>query len=153
MDVSDNNLGVKGQSGIVALADAIKVGKLLSMDLSNNTLLGLKSQRYDAIKSISESIKNGSGGQLEELRLASNGLHASAITWLGPALTNCTLKILDLSDNRIGVDSIGRRSSQGINSLVMGFASNLNILANINLSENFLGNEECILLSSVIPGE
>jgi len=151
LDISENNLGVKGQSGIVALGEAIKEGKLVSIDLSNNVLLGVKSQRYDGIKSISKAIGSSSGGVLEELRLAGNSMHASAISWLGPDLTDCTLKILDLSDNRIGVDSVGRRSSQGVNSLIMGFASNTCQLKNVNLSENFLGNEECIMLSQTIP--
>lgn len=151
LDLADNNLGVKGQSGIVALGDAIMKGKLLSLDISDNQILGLKNQRYDGIKSIAKSIKSSSGGSLEELRLASNNLHASAIAWLGPSLCDCTLKSLDLSDNSIGVDSVGRRSSQGINTLTMGFASNLCTLTNLNLSENFLGNEECILLSATLP--
>ena len=56
-----------------------------------------------------------------------------------------------VSDNSIGVDSIGRRSSTGMNSIVMGLASNVCNIRVLNLSENFLGNEECIMLSSVLP--
>ncbi|GMI61055.1 hypothetical protein ScalyP_jg11350 [Parmales sp. scaly parma] len=77
---------------------------LSSLDLSN--ILGLKNQRYDGLKALGKAIGRSSGGVLEELRIASNNLHASAICWLGNALVSCTLRVFDVSDNSIGDDSI-----------------------------------------------
>jgi hypothetical protein len=45
LDISVNNLGVKGQSGIVALAKAVQSGFLKSLDMSNNQILGMKNVR------------------------------------------------------------------------------------------------------------
>jgi len=65
------------------------------LDLSNNQILGLKNQRYDGLKALGKAIGRSSGGVLEELRIASNNLHASAICWLGNALVSCTLRVFD----------------------------------------------------------
>ncbi|GMH73636.1 hypothetical protein TrST_g7182 [Triparma strigata] len=150
VDLSDNNLGCKGQSGLVALADAVTTGNLQMLDISSNHILGMKGVRYDGIKAISKAIETSSGGKLEELRLSQNGLHASAICFLGISLIDTTLKHLDLSENAIGVDSLGRRSAAGMKSMVPGFSSDLCKLVSLNMSENYLGNEECILLASVL---
>ncbi|GMH65777.1 hypothetical protein TL16_g04278 [Triparma laevis f. inornata] len=150
LDLSDNNLGCKGQSGLVALAGAVSTGNLQMLDISSNHILGTKGVRYDGIKAISSAIETKSGGKLEDLRLSQNGLHASAICFLGISLVDTTLKHLDLSENAIGVDSLGRRSAAGMKSMVPGFASSDCKLVSLNLSENYLGNEECILLSSVL---
>ena len=93
------------------------------VDVSNNILLGLKGMRYDAIKAFSRAVSRSSGSILEDLRMTQNGIHATAICFFGMALTDTPLKHLDLSENALGVDSLGRRSSAGMSSLVMGFAS------------------------------
>jgi hypothetical protein len=49
-------LGCKGQSGLVALADAVTTGNLQMLDISSNRILGMKGVRYDGIKAISKAI-------------------------------------------------------------------------------------------------
>lgn len=106
--------------------------------------------RFDFMKALSTSLKTSSGSNLKDLRCTQNAINATAVTFVGVALVDSPLEHLDLSENAIGVDSMGRRSASGINSMTMSFASDKCRLVTLNLSENFLGNEECILISSVL---
>lgn len=119
LDMSQNNLGVRGQSGLVALAKSVTSGVLQSLDVSNNTILGLKGMRYDAIKALAHACTTPSGSNLKDLRCTQNSIHATAVAFLGMALVDTPLEHLDLSENALGIDSMGRRSSAGINSMVM----------------------------------
>ena len=114
LDISENNLGCKGQSGLVALAGAVCEGRIVTLDVSNNAILGVKGVRYDAIKAISHGISTPSGTRLEDLRIANNNLHATAVCFLGIKLVDTTLRHLDISENSIGVDSLERRSAAGM---------------------------------------
>jgi len=150
VDVSENSLGAKGQSGIVALARASGMGVIKVLDVGNNQMLGPKGNRYDGIRAIAKAVETASGTALAELTLSQNGLHASAVCFLGVSLVDTTLEHLDLSGNSVGVDSLGRRSNAGMSSLLTPFASDRCNLRSLNLSENFLGNEECTMLASVL---
>ena len=65
LDLSMNNLGVKGQSGLVAVANAAKNGVLKTLDLSANQILGPKNVRYDGLKALAKAIETSSGGDIQ----------------------------------------------------------------------------------------
>jgi Ran GTPase-activating protein (RanGAP) involved in mRNA processing and transport len=132
---------------IVVLAKAIFKSGIRRVDLSDNMLTGKAFRKFTGL---SEFVRACIRCRFEVFRFRKNGINSLGLGLFSGALgMQSSLIELDLSDNHVGRDALGRSSSEGMNSFCVNLAQT-HSLKKLRLAGNFLHDEEIIELSSAI---
>ena len=155
LDWANNHLGDFGPHPanqheidyIVELTRAICKSNIRRVDLSGNMLTG---KLYRKLSGLSEFIRACISHKFEVFRFRNNGINSLGLALFSGALgLESALIELDLSNNLVGKDPLGRNSCEGMASFCVNLSQS-HSLRRLKLANNFLHDEEIIELSNAV---